>query len=88
MPMLYPVGMAASESTWDKAKGQVPPWPDQTLGQPHQLTIHQCVQPSQFLPVKSWVFPLREGEAGSSTSPGPLTHTSWVGLSREKGGMW
>lgn len=27
-PKLYPVGTAAS----DKAKGQVPPWPDQTLG--------------------------------------------------------
>lgn len=32
VPMLYPVGTAASDSTWDKAKGQVPPWPEQTLG--------------------------------------------------------
>lgn len=33
-------------------------------------------------------FHLRGGEAGSSTSPGPLTHTSWVERSRGWGGTW
>lgn len=80
------------DGTWDKAKGQVSLWPDQTPKQPLQLLTHRVSCPPSSCLLGPGCFHLGRSECRQSrqpsTSPGPLTHTQLGRPQQELGWDW